>query len=157
MKVTGDNDLIDMLAALEGEAEGIVKQAVYFGADIIADEMRKRYKDAPEDERYVHGDDRLHGIKKMQKQGLLDSLSIAPMRNEGDQINTIIGVSGYNNVKTRKYPNGQPNNMIARSLESGSSIMDKHPVVRPTLNATRSKVKAKVEEVIKALIAERQK
>ena len=34
------------------------------------------------------------------------------------------------NIRTKKYPKGQPNQLIARVVESGSTYMDKTPFMR---------------------------
>jgi hypothetical protein len=59
---------------------------------------------------------------------------------------------GYNNVITKKYPKGQPNNMIARSCESGSSSMIKQPFMRTAVNASRSRAEQKMAEILTAEI-----
>ena len=56
-----------------------------------------------------------------------------------------MGFDGYNEVKTRKYPNGQPNALMARSIESGSSARDKYPFIRPAVQATRKQAIAAAE------------
>ena len=48
-----------------------------------------------------------------------------------------IGFDGYNEVQTKTFPNGQPNALIARSIESGSSTREKTPFLRPALAAAR--------------------
>lgn len=63
-------------------------------------------------------------------------------------MNVKLGFDGYNTVKTNSYPNGQPNVMIARAIESGSSIRDKHPFVRPAVNAAKKECLKKAEEVV---------
>ena len=57
-----------------------------------------------------------------------------------------MGFDGYNHIKTRKYPKGQPNVMIAASVESGSSEQQKYPFVRPA-------IKQKEKECIDAIAA----
>ena len=44
-----------------------------------------------------------------------------------------MGFDGYNDIKTKRWPNGQPNALIARACESGSSAMLKQPFVRPAI------------------------
>ena len=70
------------------------------------------------------------------------------MENDNGYINTKIGFDGYNATKTKKYPNGQPNALIARSIESGTSKHQKTPFVRPAI----SKAKAKAEAAMAASV-----
>ena len=76
-------------------------------------------------------------ITKAQKWGLVHSFGIASLRNEGGFIHVKIGFDGYNEVQTKTFPNGQPNVLIARSIESGSSTREKTPFLRPALAAAR--------------------
>ena len=64
------------------------------------------------------------------------------MQNDSGYRHVKIGFDGYNDVKTRKYPKGQPNAMIARVTESGSSYREKTPFIR---TAVQSSEKAAVE------------
>ena len=59
-----------------------------------------------------------------------------------------VGFDGYNAVSTMKYPKGQPNQLIARVTENGSSFMDKQPFIRPAINATKDKALEEMQRVI---------
>ena len=77
------------------------------------------------------------------------------MQNENGYINVKLGFDGYNSVKTKKYPKGQPNALIARVTESGSSYRTKTPFIRPAVRATKKAAEqagqAKIDERIAAL------
>ena len=73
---------------------------------------------------------------------------IAKFETDNGNVQTSVGFNGYNDIKTKKYPNGQPNQLIARVIESGSSYMDKTPFVRPAVNKVRKKAQEAMEEVI---------
>lgn len=62
--------------------------------------------------------------------------------------NRKIGFDGYNQVVTRAYPKGQPNQLIARVVESGSSYMDKMPFVRPAVRRTKNAAIERMQQVI---------
>lgn len=93
-------------------------------------------------------------LTETAKKGLLDGLGITPMQDDNGFYNVKIGFDGpngdhgYNDLRTRKYPKGQPNVLVARSLESGSSISPKRPFVRPAINASRKRAEAKMAEVL---------
>lgn len=56
-----------------------------------------------------------------QKKGLKDSFGIAKMQDDRGFKNVLIGFDGYNDVKTKSHPEGQPNVMVARMFNSGTS------------------------------------
>ena len=73
-----------------------------------------------------------------QKEGLLEGLGIAKFKVTNGYINTKIGFNGYNAIKTKKYPNGQPNTLIARMVEGGGSTFQAQPFVRKAVAASRA-------------------
>lgn len=96
-KFEGIDKYTEALDKIGGKrAEGILKYAVYPGAAVIADAIRsagEQHKDT--------GD-------------MMDSLTLASMRNDSGYVNTKIMFDGYD----RK---GVPNAIKAASLESGNS------------------------------------
>ena len=87
-------------------------------------------------------------LTEVQKQGLVESMGLAPMRNDNGYINTKLGFDGYNKVITKRWPNGQPNAMIARVLESGSSAMDKQPFIRPAVSAKKKEAEKIMQQTL---------
>lgn len=136
----------------------IAKDAVYEGAGVPADALRARIGSIPTDYQshtwaksgYQGGDkiEPVHGLTESQKQGLLGSLGISPFKVGIDTIDKKVGVDGYNDTVTKKYPKGQPNAMILRSIESGTSYHQKYPVIRPTVTSTRKQTKQVMEKTI---------
>ena len=59
-----------------------------------------------------------------------------------------IGFDGYNKTKTKKYPKGQPNQVVARGVESGTTWKKKYPFVRPAVERARKAVQAKMAETV---------
>ncbi|MBQ8579345.1 MAG: hypothetical protein IJ448_01470 [Oscillospiraceae bacterium] len=111
-------------AAEKGELAGA---AIYAGADVVADAIREGIQALPEVDHRKHGSasDQLDGITSAQKAGLLEGFGITSMRNDDGFFNVKLGFDGYNRVKTRQWPSGQPNAMIARSINSGTSFRKK--------------------------------
>lgn len=141
----GVSKYVAQLEALSTASEEMIQRSVYAGAGIVTDAIRKNIQSLPVRKGGYYKDGELaDGITPPQKAGLLDGLGIAPFRNENGYIHVKVGMDGYNATKTKKYPNGQPNAMIARSVESGTSWMRKHPFIGPAVNAT----KASAEEAI---------
>ena len=51
-------------------------------------------------------------------------------------------------MKTKKYPKGQPNVLLARSIESGSSIAKKRPFVAPAVRKTKKAAEETMAKII---------
>lgn len=148
------DEYIAKLSKLEVlEKTEVCGSAIYAAADIVADAMRRELEKVPTDEHFATTDDPVRGPKKIQKESLLQSLGIAKMQDDGRGfLNVKIGFDGYNRVKTKRWPKGQPNQMVARSIESGTSWMQKNPFVRRAVASTRKEaietMRKKVDESI---------
>lgn len=139
----GISKYIDQLEELSTSSEEMIKRSVYVGAGIVTDAVRRNIQSLPvRSGGYYENGKMANGITPVQKAGLLAGLGIAPFRNENGYIHVKVGMDGYNATKTKKYPNGQPNAMIARSVESGTSWMVKHPFIAPAVSATRASAEA---------------
>ena len=97
----------------------------------------------------------LSRLSDPEKQGLLDGFGVSAMQNEGGYLNVKLGFDGYNSVKTKKYPQGQPNALIARVTNSGSSYRQKTRFLDKAVAATQKQAEtaaqAKIDEKIKAI------
>ena len=151
LTITGLEEYIEKLKRLEKNSEGIAKQALYEGAGIVADEIRKEVENLPIDEKWGTPEHQATGIRKKQKKGLLgnigDGMGISEMRKDNGVINVRIGFRGYNEIKTKLYPKGQPNRMIARAVESGTSFSKKIPFSRKAVKWAEVPAREKIREV----------
>lgn len=151
-EIKGLEEFEKTLTHLGADINKITDKALYEGAGIMADEVKNRIEAmSAVDERtniiaYYKGEKQR--LSKNQKQGLLKGLGIAPFVYTPNYKDTKIGFDGYNDIKTKKYPNGQPNQLIARVLESGSSYMDKKPFMRIALTKGKKRVEDKMKEII---------
>lgn len=141
----GMDEYLQKLGNLELRAPESIGKAVYKGADIVADAVKANINNMPVEDQYS---ERITGIKSIQKIGLLKSFGIAKMRDDNGYYNVKLGFDGYNALKTKKYPQGQPNAMIARTFESGNSFTKKIPFVAPAVRATKEAAEAKMTQVI---------
>ena len=151
MKITIGSDIdlyISKLKTLYQATDEHIGKAVYAGADVIADAIKENLKNLPTDEGYVKEGKKLKGIKKIQKIGLINSFGITRIRNDEGLKNVKTGFDGYNLLKTKKYPQGQPNAMIARTVEAGNSFTQKHPFVSPAIRANKEAAERKMAQVI---------
>lgn len=126
----------------------LAKDLVMAGAQPVADEIRKSIEGLPEDKfRYLKKDEIFTGVPKNQKKDLLDSLGITPPDIDYDgNTNTKIGFDGYGSMPTKKYPKGVPNQLLARSIESGSSVRKKTPFIRKATNKAKKQVEAEMQK-----------
>ena len=146
---------ITALESLQRMSPHICGMAVYEGAKVIADAVAHNADSLPvvQARRVKSGDPVLGGVTQSQKEGLLSSekgggLGISKMRNDGGFYNVKLGYHGYNSTKTEKYPNGQPNVMIARSLERGTSFRQKIPFISRAVSSKRATAERKMAQVV---------
>ncbi|MEL7610601.1 MAG: hypothetical protein AAGU74_14000 [Bacillota bacterium] len=127
------------LSRFAAGSDEIAKKAIYAGAKIVADKIKATLEGVPTEKfRYLRGGDQFGGLTRTQKADLLASFGITPItRDENGDWNAKIGFDGYGSKSTNKYPQGIPNQLLARAVESGSSVRHKHPFVRPAVNATK--------------------
>lgn len=119
------------------QSEEICKKAVYEGAGIMADQVRKNLEKNLQGSKNSTGD-------------LSASLGISRILDDGrGGVSAKVGFSGYDR-------NGTPNELKARAMESGTSRQPARPFVRPAINQVRSKAKKamadKVQEEINKII-----
>ena len=129
--------------------------AIYGAADIVADEIRSQLQKVPTDESWGSSGDPTDGPRKAQKKGLYDSLGIASMQDDGTGfLNVKIGFDGYNELKSARWPKGQPNQMVARSVERGTSYMKGHKFVKKAMSKSRKRALDYMKESVDKSIEE---
>lgn len=152
MKFKGLDEYLVQLQRIEKNTEEHIGKVVYAMADIVADEIRSNIDSlsaVPDAEALVaYQKGTSAPLTVSQKKGLQDGFGISKMQEENGYWNVKLGFAGYNSTKTKKYPQGQPNVMIARSVESGSSIRNKTPFVRPAVNKAKSAAEQKAKEIL---------
>lgn len=145
----GLNEYVDMLDQISSvfAREYVIEAALQDGADVVADEQKKALEGLKVDNRpYVEG--KRDSILQIQKTGLIKSFGITPVQQKRNLIDVKTGFDGYNAL-------GQPNVMIARMLESGTSFMDKNPVISKAtkrarndcLNAMQDRITLEIDKI----------
>lgn len=129
------------ISKLSAGAEEVAGKTLYAGAKVLTDKIRENIEALPTRPEYMLGsaEKPVKGVTPTQKKGLLESLGIAKVQDKDGFYNVKIGFDGYNDTQTKKYHNGQPNQLVARSAESGSTWQEKTPFVRPAITATKDK------------------
>lgn len=146
LKFKGIDEYVAQLQKLENLSNESIGRAVYAGAAVVADAVKDAIRALPTDERTVKDGDMLQGISRLQKAGLIDGFGIAPLRNENGYMHVKLGFDGYNSVKTKSYPQGQPNSVIARSVNSGTSFRQKIPFMDQAVRNNKDKCEQTMQE-----------
>lgn len=143
LQFKGIDEYASKLKSLNDKAEGMIKRAVYDGAAVVLAAVVSEINGLPVIEnRYRETKLPMRGVTETQKRGLLDGVGLAKMQNAGGYINTKLGFNGYNAVRDGKYPNGQPNALIARAVNSGSSVRVKNPFINRAAKAAKAEAEA---------------
>lgn len=137
-KVTGIDEYLTMLKELYGGSENFIEEAVTAGADVVADAVRSEINAIPKDNRaWVDKGKQRKGLTSLQIKGLSDSFGVSPMRNDNGFFNRKIGFDGYNGLRSERWPRGQPNSYVARSIEKGTSWLQKYPFMEKCAKAKK--------------------
>lgn len=135
----GIDNYIRQLQNCADKTENIIKRSAWEGARVVMDAVKAEANGIPTHGSTKGSTDIVNGLTPTQKAGVIASLGIARFREDGNFINVKIGSDGYNTVYTKKYPKGQPNAMLIRSLESGTSFRNPYPFVSRAVSKSRSK------------------
>lgn len=136
----GLDSYISYLQKIDAVTDEVIGEAVYEMAKVVADSVRASIQALPTVSNEANIATYKKGYSRLsdkEKQGLLDGFGISPLQEDSGFVNVKLGFDGYNSVKTKKYPQGQPNALIARVTESGSSYREKTPFIRPAVNTTQ--------------------
>lgn len=154
----GLDSYISYLQKIYAVTDEAIGEAVYEMAKVVADSVRSGIQALPTVSNRANIATYKKGYSRLsdeEKQGLLDGFGVSPMQDDNGYRNVKLGFDGYNSVKTKKYPNGEPNALIARVTESGSSYREKTPFIRPAVNASKKQAEQagqmKIDEKIAAI------
>ena len=134
----GIDEYVAKLGILDAETDETVGKAIHDGAAVVADTVRSELQSVPLSP----------GFDETQKAGLLKSMGIAKKQTDGSYVNVKVGFDGYNDKKTKSFPNGQPNAMIARAVNSGTSFSRKNPFMDRAVRKSKDKAEAEMKKVI---------
>ena len=138
-----------MLSKIEGVTDDMIGRAVYEGAGIVADAVKANIEALPIVTGYGTSENPLPGgVTAVQKAGLREGFGISRLQDDSGYLNVKLGFDGYNRTQTEKYPSGQPNQLVARGVESGTSWKQKKPFIRPAVNKTRKQAEQKMKDVL---------
>lgn len=150
MTINAGEDYALKLSRYATDFDSIAKKAIYAGVKPVADAIKNNLENMPEEKfRYLRDGDKFVGVPEQQKKDLIDSFGVTSIDyDKNGDWNAKIGFDGYGSTPTKQYPKGLPNQMVARSIESGSSVRQKKPFVRPAVNSTKKRAQAEMNRVI---------
>ena len=154
MTVTGLEDFSSMIRALGDKGTDVAKAAVYAGAGVLAEAVKAEISALPVEEGFLPPGDLHNVITASDKEDLLRGVGISHMEDAGGKVTAAVGVNGYSSTATKKYPSGVPLPLIARSIESGSSVRRKNPFMRRAGNAAKARAQQAMTEAAMAKINE---
>lgn len=152
----GLNEYASQLMNLTGNADKQIKMAIYEGAKVTLDAIHDEVEALPEEHANANTE-YISGVLPAQKQGLLKGLGATNMRDENGVIYTQIGFSGYNSIKTKKWTNGQPNAMIARSIVKGTSFRKSIKFVDSAIRKCKAKAEQEMASTFEKLLERKMK
>lgn len=149
---------LNALRILKADTQAACRAAVYAGAGVMADAIRKGIdglrvvSDAHAKNAYALRTPTL--ISYTQREGLRKSLGVAPIKgNHGgiavDIVDTRISFDGYNDVITDEHPHGEPNALIAASCNKGTPGMLEQPFIDRAIKQSKNAAAAAIAQTFK--------
>lgn len=156
LSVSGLDEFSRQLEALGAAADGIAKHAVYEGAAVGRAAIAAEIRALPEERsRYIRPDSarKLNVVTPEEKADLLDHLGFSRIETANGKTTVSVSFDGYSaRTATKKYPRGVPVVLVARSIESGSSVRNKHPFVRNAIRKSSEKIQAAMKDAADEMI-----
>lgn len=132
-----DNYISQLNKLQQSSKDGVVGKTVYAGAEVVADSVRRAIQALPVGDGRARDGGLVDTVTLPQKAGLLDGFGISRMKDDDGFVNVKLGFDGYNSTRTEKYPRGQPNALIARSVNSGTTFRRKTKFVDKAVNSAK--------------------
>ena len=129
IKLTGAEELIVKLERMTNHSRGICKMALWEGGKIVGDAIKSSLNDIPVQDHYVPPGTMRTGVTSEEKQEIINSFGLSKMRINSGVISTKAGFNAGSKI---------------RAVESGTSYMIKHPVVRRAVNKSRAAAESAV-------------
>ena len=148
MEIDGMAEVSEMLTKLEEDAPKIAAKALYEGAGIMADEIKKgaeSIKTAPF--KYAREGTRLPSPE--EKEIMMQAgVGIAKFNKEGAEVDTSVGYrnAGYADLNGKQ----KPIPVIVNAINSGTSFMTKQPFVRKAASSGGKKAMEAMKTAIEA-------
>lgn len=143
----GIDAIVNQFEKLDQQAKPMIGRSLYQGAKIMADALKKATEALPVDDTNKKVEIR-QGLRTKQKIGLIKSMGITKMEEKDGYYNIKVGYDGYNDIVSPRWSMGQPNAMIARSIENGTSFLPATHFIRKALKANEKAIEKAMSEAI---------
>lgn len=145
--VEGFEDYIEQLITTDKQLDRICGRSLHPGAKIIANVCKEKLQNLRTDDTLFRWNGGFrHGPTTRQKKFLIESMGIAKIRHIGNSYDVKLGFDGYNDIVSERWPAGQPNAMIARSVNSGTSFMEAQPFMNQSITESEAAVIKAIEK-----------
>lgn len=152
MKVSGMEEVSDMLTQMGEKAQGVAAKALYDGAGLMADEIRKG-AGTIRTEPFKHKKETRLPSPEEKEIVQTAAAGIAKFNKNGTEVDTSVGFrnAGYAELAGKMVPIPK----IVNAINSGTSFMKKQPFVRKSANTATPKVletmRKRIEEEFEAI------
>lgn len=155
VSTSGIEKLEKMLQSLGDRAPDIAAQALYDGADVMADAYTRAAGSVKAKKRQHFEPDGQDPSKARyptpEEKEALKKIGVSRFHKDADGVDTIVGpADGYTTIGGKK----KAIRLIARSINSGTSFMKKQPVFRQAVSRNRKAAKDKIVSTAEGLINE---
>lgn len=140
-----DNYIKQLNKLQQSTKDGVVGKTVYAGAAVVADSVRRAIQALPVGDGRARDGGLVDTVTLPQKAGLLDGFGVSRMEDDNGFVNVKLGFAGYNSTRTEKYPRGQPNALIARAVNSGTTFRKKTKFVDKAVNSAKKAAEAAMD------------
>lgn len=148
-ELVGLDEAMKRLEQLGESSDEMLSKALYAGAKVMADGLKSAIRALPEESGFIRkGDTPRNVVGGHDKEDLISHMGISKFQSQTGKVYARISFDGYGQIKTKKFPNGRPVVLIARSINSGSSVRMKHPFVKPTINQYKGAANDAMRKVI---------
>lgn len=157
METVGLDELGRKLADMANRAQEVASGALFDGAGVVADALNAGIKSI-RTEPFQYAEPGKTRLPSPQEKAALDrKVGIARFRKNGSEVDTLVGIS-YDSGYTQIAGKQKSVAVIARSINSGTSFMQKQPVIRRAASQSRGKAEAaivaKAEQMINEILNE---
>ena len=140
-----DNYITQLNKLQAATKDDVIGKTVYAGAAVVADAVKDAIRSLPVGSGHAAQGELVDTVTLPQKEGLLDGFGISRMKDDDGFVNVKLGFAGYNATRTDKYPQGQPNALIARAVNSGTTFRKKTRFVDKAVSASKKSAEAAMD------------
>ena len=137
LTVQGLEDFSSRIAALGSKGVPMIKMAIYDGAAIMIEQVKREIQGIPEEEGYMPPGRKRHVIAARDKKALLDHAGISHMQDREGKVSLSISFDGYTDYTTRSFPQGVPIPLLARSIVKGTSVRSQYDFMQRAKRAAQ--------------------